>query len=402
MNKRLARSRRVMWLLNHTTLMEWEVPMLLEMGFEVFVPKLLPVGANSRTATVTDTYDNSLTIPNRDLEYLNTINFYESPLSPKTARLINQYFGTCIAAYIFPGAYYLMRAFSGKLLLRAFGHAGDMDYERATSTVPSESLEKSHCLYTQRIRKAVNRLLHHEKYIRRVIHPNDIMEEMYACKRRLYLAAAYREIIDNELPFLQSRSLYLPLALPPSITQTAFTWRGGDPRVLFICPNIDQIDYYRRIYETFKHELGQFPYCIAGRQDLNGVATPLTTQDPNILGYQSREAYDQLLQTCSCMFYHSQEPRHLHYHPLEAMVAGMPVIFMAGGLLESCGGEDQPGRCVNYEEARAKIQRLQNGDLAFRRHICESQMKILQPFGADYCASVWRENFLPVARGEAA
>jgi len=43
--------RRVLWILNHTTLMEWEVPMLLAEGFEVFVPKVLPVGPNGRTAT---------------------------------------------------------------------------------------------------------------------------------------------------------------------------------------------------------------------------------------------------------------------------------------------------------------------------------------------------------------
>ena len=92
------RRKRVLWLLNHTTLMEWEVPMLLSCGFEVFVPKHLPVGPNGRTAKVTERFDTSLTIPAVDLEYLNNINFYDDPMSRHTARLINRHFGTVISA----------------------------------------------------------------------------------------------------------------------------------------------------------------------------------------------------------------------------------------------------------------------------------------------------------------
>lgn len=34
--------RRVLWLLNHTTLRECEVPLLQSMGFEIFTPKRFP------------------------------------------------------------------------------------------------------------------------------------------------------------------------------------------------------------------------------------------------------------------------------------------------------------------------------------------------------------------------
>jgi hypothetical protein len=100
------------------------------------------------------------------------------------------------------------------------------------------------------------------------------------------------------------------------------------------------------------------------------------------------------------MFYHSQEERHLHYHPLEAVVAGMPLIFMAGGLLEKCGGSDQPGMCRTYEEAREKIARLQRGDTKFCEAVRESQRKILEPFESDYCTQEWKKNFLPHAIGK--
>lgn len=387
-----------MWILNHTTLMDWEVPMLLEQGFEVFVPKHLPQGPNGRTATVTNKFDASLSIPPADLAYLNTLNFYESPMSKKTADIINRHFGNCICAYIFPGLYYMLQTFRGTIFMRAFGHASTFDYESATDTVPLESLEKNSYSSTWH-RFQIALLGIHRRWVRRVgiRSKNSIMREMFLARNRIYLAAAYREIIENEKPFLKSRSLFMPLALPDSIASRPQTWCGGDPRILFVCPNIDQIDYYRRIYQRFVEELGQFPYCIAGRQDLGGPPTEPTTRDPNILGFIERSTYDELMNSCLCMFYHSQEERHLHYHPLEAVVAGLPLIFMSGGLLEKCGGSDQPGLCHSYTEAREKIQRLQNGDSDFRTKLLTAQKQILKPFESQYCTSEWKKTFVPIA-----
>ena len=144
-DRHAARPRRVLWILNHTTLMEWEVPMLLAEGFEVFVPKVLPVGPNGRTATVTDVHDASLTIPAADLALLNTVNFYDQPLSGRTAATINRHFDVAIAASVFPGLHYLLRCFRGRIFMRAFGHAGDFDYESATATIPSGTYMGVNC-----------------------------------------------------------------------------------------------------------------------------------------------------------------------------------------------------------------------------------------------------------------
>ena len=57
------------------------------------------------------------------------------------------------------------------------------------------------------------------------------------------------------------------------------------------------------------------------------------------------------------MYYHSTEPDHIHYHPFEAVRAGMPLVFMAGGMLDRLGGIDLPGRSKPPKEARQKIER---------------------------------------------
>lgn len=62
------------------------------------------------------------------------------------------------------------------------------------------------------------------------------------------------------------------------------------------------------------------------------------------------------------IFYHSQEPRHIHFHPFEAIKAGMPLVFMSGGILDQFGGSKLPGRCTSIEEARQKIRRILDGD----------------------------------------
>lgn len=391
---------RILWILNHTTLMEWEVPMLLELGFEVYVPKQLPSGPNSRTASITTKYDSTLSIPSEDLAHLNTLNFYEDPISEKTAGILNRHFDNCICAYIFPGLYSMLQSFRGQIFMRAFGHAGTIDYEAATDTVPEGTLREGYSPWWHRVQKRLLGLNRRLVRLAGVHSKNKIMREMFIARDRIYLAAAYREIIENEKAFLKQRSLYMPLALPESITRKSGSWHGGDKRVFFVCPNIDQIDYYKRIYQKFVEELGQFPYWIGGRQDLGGPVTEPITKDPNILGYIDRARYDELMNTCSCMFYHSQEERHLHYHPLEAVVAGMPLIFMSGGLLEKCGGSDQPGMCRTYEEAREKIARLQRGDTKFREAVRDAQRKILEPFESEYCTEEWKKNFLPHAIGK--
>ena len=86
MSNSLSRPVRVAWILNHTTLMEFEADLLQRLGCEVFVPKVLPEGLDGRTAAVTREYDKSLSIPADDLEVLNAANFYSRPLSEQAQR----------------------------------------------------------------------------------------------------------------------------------------------------------------------------------------------------------------------------------------------------------------------------------------------------------------------------
>ena len=55
--------RRLLWIVNHQTLMAAEVPILRSLGWEVFIPKLVPDDVSYRSAGVSSEWDASLTLP---------------------------------------------------------------------------------------------------------------------------------------------------------------------------------------------------------------------------------------------------------------------------------------------------------------------------------------------------
>lgn len=58
----ISKNKRILWLLNHRTLMPYEAPLIRRLGFEIFTPKVIPK-ANFRSAAADFSHDESLTIP---------------------------------------------------------------------------------------------------------------------------------------------------------------------------------------------------------------------------------------------------------------------------------------------------------------------------------------------------
>ena len=70
--------RRILWIVNHKTLMTGEVPLLRSLGFEVFIPKVVPIHDRAfRSAGVTHDYDAALDLAPAALRVLNHENFFE-------------------------------------------------------------------------------------------------------------------------------------------------------------------------------------------------------------------------------------------------------------------------------------------------------------------------------------
>lgn len=348
----IHKEKRVLWLLNHTTLRDFEAPLLLSLGYEVYTPKIVPKQIIDWRGSISYEYDDSLSLPTEVLQELNEYNFFEGEITTKIKILINEYFGTSFCVFHPELFSNICKSFSGRILLRAFGLDETMTYMAAIESTLG----------------------------------HDFLSLLQKIRDRFWFAQCYENLADVEWGILKDRAVFLPLGLPPGMYDIKGRWRGGINEILFLCPRIQTSPYYRKIYEDFKKEFGQFPYKVGGAQ-------PNPVEDPNVLGFVSSERLDQIFCTSAVMFYHSQEARHLHYHPLEAMIYGMPVVFMRNGLLERLGGSHQPGACASIVEAKEKVQRILDGDQKFTDNIRETQIEILDKFSWEYNMQHWQNNF---------
>ncbi len=351
-----SREERVAWLINHTTLRDAELPIIRQFGLEVYTSKALPAGNEYRTASVDFSEDEHSTLPNWVIDRLNQHNFYEDGVTPEIAELLNGYFGTVITASFFPPIRDLVRVFDGRILVRVFGREHPHNYSEYFTFMGED----------------------------------DLWKKVWQIKDRFWFTPSYDSIAPIEEKLLQDRTVMLPLALPDRILRASNRWVGTDKRILFICPRIESVpNYYGMFYREFKAHLGDLPHLIGGHQ-------PIPVDDPTVTGFVSDDEMQSWFRELRVMFYHSREPRHLHYHPLEAVAYGMPLIYLTGGLVEELMGKGKPGACETYEEAKVKLQRVLDGDEAFINSVIESQQTLLETFRPEYVAEVWKERFFNI------
>ncbi len=90
---------RVMWLLNHGTLREFEMRQLQALGVrEIFLPKSFPYDEGNLSASIDDSYDASLSLSKDELSVLNAADWYRSP-SPQAWEIANRHFDLLFFAF---------------------------------------------------------------------------------------------------------------------------------------------------------------------------------------------------------------------------------------------------------------------------------------------------------------
>ena len=352
-NVRTDSTPRVMWLLNHTSARKFEVRMLRRLGFEVFTPKSYPADPAFRSASIDYSEDANLTIPADELEIMNGADWYAGA-NKRAWEIANKYFDIVFFIVFQPRASLTAsRRFNGALLWRAYGLSGEgASYSNTIETMP-------------------------------------IYEDAYVAiqkgGRRFWFAEAYPHLHEIEKPYLADRAVYLPLGMSGAEKPISDAWNGSDASILFVCPDVGYNPVYIDIYKKFKKDFKGFPYAIAGAQSV-------AVQDPTVLGYLPGEEYARNMREMRVMFYHSQEPRHIHFHPFEALKAGMPLVFMSGGILDLFGGRGLPGRCTSIDEARRKIRKILDGDTTLIEQIRRTQSILLEPMKEFNCIADWERG----------
>lgn len=333
--------------------MKTEVPILRAMGYEVFIPKIIPEEAWFRSGSVDYSYDRSLTIPGEVLRELNSADLHTSEWSDKNVANMNEYFGILFTMPFPNSLQQSLQKFEGAVLLRAFGLEG-------TNT------------YTD--------LLDHYG-------AKEIFQSIYAIRERFWFASGYEQLAEIESKLIAERDVFLPVAMPTNFSRHKDTWTGDLKQIMFVCPNIMSDPYYLRVYEDFKRDFGDFPHVIVGGQKK-------VVNDPHVRGFVSDAEFVELLQQSAVMYYHSREPRHVHYTPVEGAEVGTPVILFKENLVARMVGHNIAGAVESVAEAREKIAAILRSDQVLIDQIREEQRIIGTLFSEEYCLGAWRESFI--------
>lgn len=347
--------KRILWICNHVTLMDAEVPLLNSLGFEVYVPKKFPLESEFISCKASYVYDESLTIQPEDLQILNSVDFYSDRFSPEVIECIQKNFAVAFTSFYENPLRMLLKFFPGYIFIRAFGLAGATSY-----------WDVARCTWGQ-----------------------DFLDKVLQIKSRVYFAAAYENMLKIEKNVFKQNGVFLPLGLPENFAEgLKGKYTGTKKQIFFVCSKICSSPYYYNIYKDFKKHFSDFPHVISGK--------PFgRLDDPHLLGYLPREKFNQIFCDSKVMYYHSVEPRHLHYHPLEAMYARQPVIFRAQGMLGELMPDIKfPGAADTIAEARKKLKRVLNDDKVFIQEIQDSQQEILEIFSSKKVLECWEQNFL--------
>lgn len=303
-----------LWLINHETLAKWEIPKLMEAGFSrIFTPQTLPTSPTFSSGSVEALTQDWSFLPDGDLEILCQQDWYKEV--DKSAQMIaNQHFACAFVTADPTQVITILKAFSGLVAIRLFGLDGNRTYS---------DLYKFH-LTPHEFSFLINNL------------------------HRILFATGYQEILENEEDWVVNNSCFLPIGVPKS---SRLDWVGDSENVFSVVPRIEPNTYFSKSVEDHKKMVSHGQLRIGGRQHL-------IHSDENILGTLTNDEFNDFLIHSRCLVYASREQRHVHYHPLEAMQIGMPVVYFRNSLLYSILGKSDAGVVKNNRQAKKLVKKM--------------------------------------------
>jgi len=347
----LPSKKRLLWIVNHKTLMPAEIPILRSLGWEVFVPKILPShDPGFRSAATTYEYDVALKLPPATLRVLNRHNFIQLDWPPTVEDIVNTYFSVVIAHFSYYTAPLFAAAckFEGMLITRAFGREHPRRFSEFATLAGRPGL----------------------------------LDHLAAMGDRFVFGQGYTNIADVEEPPLRQRAHTITVPLPDWMYRNRDTWEGGGGSAVFLCPSAGITGYYGDLYAGIKRDFGHLPHVIFGRQ-------PVSVPDSAVQPYLSDEDLLTLYRSAPVFIYPSTEPRHVHYSPIEAIIIGTPVLYRSGTLLDLLAGGGLPGTCIDTADMENKAKRLIAGDRALAETIRAAQWQILDVFASSRARAQW-------------
>ena len=332
--------RNILYLVNHKTLTDFEVSILIEKDYGVYIPKIY--SSINRVHSInekTDTNNDSLQhFKIEDFLYLNKVDFFDpaSFSDPRLLEVINRNFNTIFITAVLMGniVNLFSQHFNGRIFFRFFGCVGDTSY--------------------------VDNLSRNGLFLEKL-------------SQRVQYIFSYQEIIDFEASkntfFNPMNSYFIPLGISDHFfTSYENSFHPIHNHFLIIISNVDILDYYYKAYQNFDKLCKHFNFLILGKN--NDI---IQQNDERFRNQLKDEEYYNTMRQSMGLYYQHREPRHLHYHPLEAIIIGIPVLFYHDSLLSTSYLKGSPGECLDEKEVLCKLNLLRDGDTLFRESILQFQ-----------------------------
>ena len=321
-----------LWLINHEALRQWEIPLLKEAGFtRIYTPQGMPHSPAFTSGTIAPLEGDWSFLKKRELASLANQDWY-SKINDEAAKIASDNFDCAFVTAVPRQVMTVLKAFSGVVVIRLFGLDGNRTYSD---------------LFTFELSP------HELAYMHRNLD-------------RIVFASGYEELLVPEEDWVIQNSVFLPIGLP---TEGKESYEGLEESLLAVIPRIEPNSYYEQSFIKHTKMISKANLQVAGRQHL-------PFKDKRILGSLNRSEFEALLSKSRAMIYASREKLHVHYHPLEAMQIGMPVVYFEDTLLHSVMQGSSLGAVKSFREARSITQKMiKNPD--FAKEVGKGQREIV-------------------------
>jgi len=290
-----ARRPVMLWCSSHGTLSHEEIPLFIQAGFRV-IPLLTDMWTfkyrESLDGELNQAWKETIDLPKEVIRIVQALELYSThpnyKISDADIRVLNEHIDVLYVTVLPNTAIRLAERFAGTVIFRPFGHGHINNYSRVARSMGITDLEK--------LRQLDN----------------------------FIWCPILSTLQDPEEPALWKT----PLLLGPFVTPKrvgAQLWRGtrSKPIVAETIPRITAQLYYREIYDQYVKDFGDLPIQILGSNPAKGG----DIDDPRIIGRLDDGEYYKRICEARISIYHGQSHYHVHYHPLEYMAMGVPVLF---------------------------------------------------------------------------
>jgi hypothetical protein len=362
---------RVLWLFRHRTARYEEVSALLRAGAEV-VPIAGAFSDFPNALELPEAEDpwyprwrERCTIPEDELEVLRNHDYYARPdvLPAGVRAALDRWIDVVWVGTFTRVALGLLRGYAGHVVLRPYG---GYPYTGVLGPWPLRS---------------------------------GALDRLAASDRFLFCPALpYQYLLED--PRLTRGEVFLPACVSPD--RLAHRWAGARSEPV-ACEAISLIGRYRAsLYAEFLRDFGALPLRVFGQNPPGGP----TGDDPRVVGTLGDDAYHAGIAACRLMLYRGLGSKyHLHYHALEALMMGVPVVFFSSSALAHVAlhaGLDREelralGMCDAATEATALAQRLL-GDVAEAERLADRQAPLRALFAPSVGDEIVRRLVEQLAR----